>query len=126
MPRRRTSRAERERRVAEQVRAEREEEMKTRTLPLRTGGDSLHTTGRERNPLDDEASGILAADRRGGAGEASSHYLSREQYVLRRGKEVFNQTGTPDSSIVRGIYKRSYNPEFGHRPGKGRAGSDDG
>jgi hypothetical protein len=116
MPRRRTPRSVREQRVAEQVAAERAEELKTKTLALRSG---------DKISIEEDAEKLLASGRRNSESSDKTDYLSREQLILRRNKEVYNSNGVPDSSLVSGIYKRVYNPEFGSRPGKGRAASDD-
>lgn len=115
MPRRRTSRAERELRVAERVRAERDEEMRVKPLYLRSG---------EKNPIEEDAERLLAAGRRKAESTEKNDYLSREQLTLRRNKEVYSNNGSPDASLVSGMYKRTYNPEFGARPGRTRSSDE--
>jgi hypothetical protein len=102
--------------VAEQVAAERAEELKTKTLSLRSG---------DTNSIEEDAEKLLASGRRNSDSSDKTDYLSREQLILRRNKEVYNANGVPDASLVRGIYKRVHNGEFGKRPGKGKASSDD-
>ena len=116
MPRRRTPRAIKEQRIAEQVRAEREEEMKRKVLPLRSG---------DKNQIEEDAERLLARGRRQEEDVDKTEYLSREQYILRKNREVYSTNGVPDSSLISGIYKRTYNPEFGNRPSKSRGGTDD-
>lgn len=102
------------------MRAEREAELKAKPFHLRSG---------DKNPIEEDAEKLLAAGRRKAlAADPESveknDYLSREQLTLRRNKEVYSTTGAPDASLVRGLYKRSYNPEFGNRPGRARGGDD--
>jgi hypothetical protein len=98
-------------RIDEQIRQEREEEdrqkeIQSRPLVLRSG---------DKNSIEEEAGKILAKDRRqSGAGD----YLSEEQMNLRLKKEVYSTNGVPDASLISGMYKRTFNPEFGKRPGK--------
>jgi hypothetical protein len=123
MARRRTPRAVREQRIAEQVAAEREEMLNSKPMRLRSGGDS-YSPG-PKSQVEEEAHKILAAERRGVTSMADkTDYLSCEQYGLRKSKEIFNHIGVPDASLMRGMYRRAYNPEFGNRPG-GQAKSDE-
>jgi hypothetical protein len=87
--------------------------LKSSPLVLRSG---------DQNSIEEEAGKILARDRRQfGVGD----YLSEEQMTLRLRKEVYSTNGMPDSSLVSGLYKRCYNPEFGNRPNKNPRSSDD-
>lgn len=115
MPRRRVSRSVREQRIAEQVAAEREEETKPKPLILRSG---------EKLDLEETAEKLLAADRRQAESKDKTDYFSREQMILRRNREVYSANGVPDASLIRGLYKRVYNPEFGNRPSRSK-GIDD-
>jgi hypothetical protein len=101
--------------VAEQVRAEREEEMKAKILPLRSG---------DKNQIEEDAERMLAKGRRQEDDADKTEYLSREQYILRKNREVYSTTGVPDSSLISGLYKRAYNPEFGNRPNRVKGGDD--
>lgn len=124
MPRRRRPRHVREQMIAEQVAAEREAEMAPKPLRLRTGGDS-YSPG-PKNQHEEASERILADGRRGVKSMAEkTDYLTNEQYRLRWGKEVFNSNGVPDASLMSGLYRRAYNPEFGNRPGSAGKQSDD-
>lgn len=114
MPKRRKTVAEREAEILEQIRAERDEVLLSRVLPLRSG---------DKNAIEEDAEKLLAASRRSDL-EITSEWLSREQYILRKNKEVYSASGVPDASLIRGLYKRTYNPLAGQRPSKSR-GSDE-
>jgi len=122
MARRRTPRWVREQQIAEQVRAEREaereaeDEVGPKALPLRSG---------ELNSIEEEAEKILAKGRRQDEGSDKTQYLSREQHILRKNREVYSNSGVPDASLISGIYKRVYNPDFGNRPKRARGGDSD-
>lgn len=118
MPRRQNSRLLREQQIAEQVMAERqaEEEVVPQVLPLRSG---------DVNTIEEEAEKILAKGRRQDEDADKTEYLSREQHILRKNREVYSSTGVPDASLISGIYKRVYNPEFGHRPRRARGGDSE-
>lgn len=115
MPRRRIPRHIREQRIAEQIAAEREEEMRVKNLYLRSG---------DKNAIEEDAEKLLAKGRRDDESKDKTDYLSREQLILRRNREVYSANGIPDASLISGLYKRTYNPEFGNRPGKTRSGDD--
>lgn len=89
--------------------------MKVKTLYLRSG---------DKNAIEEDAEKLLAAGRRQAETLEKNDYLSREQLTLRRNKEVYSNNGSPDASLVRGLYKRTYNPEFGNRPGRTRSGDE--
>lgn len=114
MPKRKETRAEKEKRISDEIDAERESRLQPKIMPLRSG---------ERNQLEEDTERLLAADRRNSSSSDKTDYLSREQLILRQKKEVYNSTGIPDASLISGLYKRAYNPELGNRPRKG--GSDD-
>ena len=109
MPRRRRSRAELEAIIAAQVNAEIDEALKDHPLLLRSG---------EGNQIEEDAERLLAATRRQArvTQDDPGDYLSREQYILRKTREIYNTLGVPDASLISGMYKKAYNPEFGRRP----------
>ena len=115
MPRRKTPRWVREQQIAEQVAAERQEEQKPQVLILRSG---------EKLNLEEDAEKLLAADRRKSENKDKTDYFSREQMILRRNREVYSTNGVPDASLISGLYKRAYNPEFGSRPSRAKGGDD--
>lgn len=54
---------------------------------------------------------ILAKGRRGVVKHSELRdYLSVSQYNLRLSREVYTKKGSPDKSIMQGIYRRAYNP----------------
>lgn len=117
MPKRRKTLAERELEILAQIQEERDLELVSRVLPLRSG---------DKNAIEEDAERILAASRRGKNGPVViDEWLSREQYILRKNKEVYSASGVPDASLISGLYKRAYNPEFGARPSKTKKASDD-
>ena len=115
MPRRRRSLEERQRIIDEQISAEKEELLRSQPMSLRSG---------DKNSIEEDAERILAVGRRNNGVDDVDLYLSREQMILRKNKEVYSTNGVPDASLVSGLYRRAYNPEFGARP-KGVKGSDD-
>lgn len=114
MPPRKRSKEETERLIAEKVNAEQEESIKVKIIPLRSG---------DGNAVEEETEKYLAAARRKNPKE-STEYLSRDQLLLRRLKEVYNVNGIPDAHLMSGLYKRSYNPLFGNRPGNAKTSDD--
>lgn len=67
--------------------------------------------------LEQQANEILREGRRGiTALSAKKDYLTEEQLALRLQREVYNINGVPDAHIFSGIYRRSFNPNTGHRP----------
>lgn len=117
MPKRRKTLAERQAEIDEQIRAERDEELLSRVLPLRNG---------DRNALEEDTEKILAASRREKDNpEVRGEWLSREQYILRKNKEVYSSSGVPDASLISGMYKKVYNPQMGERPHRGGRSVDD-
>jgi hypothetical protein len=77
------------------------------------------------NPeLEEQANSILREGRRGvTALSEKKDYLTEEQLNLRQAREVLNSNGFPDPSIRQGLYRRTYSPLAGNRPG--RRPSDD-
>jgi hypothetical protein len=74
--------------------------------------------------LEEQANAILREGRRGiTALSEKKDYLTEEQLNLRQAREVLNANGFPDPSIRQGLYRRSYSPLSGSRPG--RRPSDD-
>jgi hypothetical protein len=79
----------------------------------------------ENHPVEQEAEKALADGRRAqDKGAEKIDYLSREQMILRQSKEILNEKGVPDAHLVRGLYKRAYNPEAGKRPTKASKSED--
>ncbi len=67
--------------------------------------------------LEEKADQYLADGRRGEDRETDPRdWLTREQLALRRAKETYSPNGMPDSRLVRGIYRRAFNPLAGQRP----------
>ena len=65
------------------------------------------------------ANEILVESRRQEGKDADRRaWLTTEQIILRQHKEVYNQNGFPDASLVSGMYRRAHNPHAGNRPGK--------
>jgi hypothetical protein len=125
MPRRRRTIEERERLIDRQIEQERAAEaqrfaeaadpVKYRALPLRSG---------DKNAIEEDTNKLIADDRRANP-HTETDILSGEQYMLRRSREVFNINGVPDASLVSGLYRRAYNPQYGQRP-SGKKSADDG
>jgi hypothetical protein len=115
MARRRTPRSVREQKAAEQAQIDREEEMRVKNLYLRNG---------DKNQIEEDAEKLLAKGRRDDESKDKTDYLSREQLILRRNREVYSANGIPDGALISGLYKRTYNPEFGNRPSRSRGGDD--
>ena len=81
-----------------------------RPMRLRSGEDLL---------VEEQANEILVNNRRQeGKNADRREWLTAEQILLRQHKEVYNQNGFPDASLVSGIYKRAHNPNAGNRPGR--------
>lgn len=75
--------------------------------------------------LEEEANRLLADDRRGVTKLSDKKdILTEEQLLLRKSKEVYNQNGVPDRSLMSGIFKREYNPTIGRRPTSGLKSSE--
>lgn len=115
MPPHRRSRAFLEALVAEQVDAEHDETLRCKPMALRSG---------DGNQTEEDAEKFLAAGRRQQVCDPDNVYLSREQMMLRRSKEVFNMHGVPDASLVRGLYRRAFNPLAGSRPTRAHNNDD--
>lgn len=79
----------------------------------------------EQYDVEDEAERRLAEARRTlPANDDDPVYLSREQEILRRQKEVMNVNGVPDGRLMQGLYRRTHNPMTGQRPRGSRQGDD--
>lgn len=79
-------------------------------LSLKIGEDRL---------LEEMAAAILAKGREGITALCDKRdYLTADQLALRASREVSNSTGFSDESLMRGLFKRSFNPQFGKRPGR--------
>ena len=79
-------------------------------MKLRSGDDLA---------AEEQANEMLVSSRRAeGKFADRREWLTTEQIMLRQHKEVYNQNGFPDISLVSGMYRRAYNPNAGHRPGK--------
>jgi hypothetical protein len=87
---------------------------KSKIMSLRSGIDYR---------LEEEAEKWLAKGRAEGD---RGDYLSQDQLDLRQKREISNQLGVADASLVAGIYRRAHNPQMGHRPGKQGRSHDDG
>lgn len=74
--------------------------------------------------LEERADQFLASGRRENRDSDPRDWLTREQLALRRAKETYSPNGMPDSRLVRGIYRRAFNPLAGQRP-KGRQQGDE-
>lgn len=70
------------------------------------------------NPAHEEvANELLLGARKGVTNHSEKQdWLSEEQLLMRYGREVYNENGFPDKSIVSGFYRRVYNPNMGKRP----------
>lgn len=85
-------------------------------LPLRTGVDFS---------VEDDAEKLLADDRRALREQGQEvDYLSNDQMILRRQRELIGPYGTPDRALSKGIYRRAFNPNIGQRPVKLRQGDE--
>ena len=77
-------------------------------LSLKTGVDFT---------VEEEADRWLARSREGVTALSEKRdFLTRDQLQLRASREVLNQNGFPDESLMSGFFRRAYNPYFGHRP----------
>lgn len=80
----------------------------------------LNLRSGEDHAVEDDAEKRLADGRRASLISDTdtdlTHYLSREQVILRQSKEVLNVHGVPDGRLMRGLYRRVHNPEAGGRP----------
>jgi hypothetical protein len=76
--------------------------------------------------LEKQANELL---RRGRAGvtklSEKKDYFTEEQLATRYSHEVYNVNGVPDPHIVSGLFRRAYNPTFGHRPAGCRFNSEE-
>lgn len=67
--------------------------------------------------LEQQANDLLRESRRGvTALSAKKDYFTEEQMANRLQHEVYNANGVPDSHIMSGLFRRSYNPLAGLRP----------
>lgn len=69
---------------------------------------------------EEQADDLLTASRKDNRRISDRDWLTKEQLALRIAKEVYNENGFPDSSLVSGMYKRIYNPNYGTRPHRAR------
>lgn len=67
----------------------------------------------------EEAAAVILAKSREGITALSEKrdFLTADQLKLRYQKEVPNQNGFSDESLMSGMFRREYNPLFGNRPG---------
>lgn len=86
-------------------------------LPLRNGVDYS---------VEDDTEKLLATDRRELRGQGVDvDYLTTDQLLLRRLRELTGPYGTPDPALSKGgMYRRTFNPNFGQRPVKLRQGDE--
>lgn len=76
--------------------------------------------------LEAQANEILRKSREGVTKlSEKKDYLTEEQLNLRQEREVPNGHGFPEAHIIRGLYRREYNPLFGKRPTSAGRGLDD-
>lgn len=69
--------------------------------------------------LEAEANELLRQGREGVTKlSEKKDYLTEEQLALRWEKEVPNGHGFPEAHLVRGLFRRSYNPLAGKRPSR--------
>lgn len=69
--------------------------------------------------LEEQANALLSESRKGITNHSEKQdFLSEEQLIMRYGREVYNENGFPDKSIISGLYRRAYNPNMGKRPSK--------
>ena len=79
-------------------------------MPLRNGIDFS---------LEEKTEKLLAEDRREmRAMHVPLDYLTVDQMLLRRAREITGPYGAPDGALTHGMYKRRYNPNMGQRPTK--------
>lgn len=84
--------------------------VESRPMRLRSGEDLS---------AEEYANEILVNSRRQeGKNADRREWLTTEQILLRQHKEVYNQNGFPDASLVSGMYKRAHNPNANGRPGR--------
>ena len=68
--------------------------------------------------IEDEANKLLAHSREGiTALSEKRDWLSPDQLALRSAREVGNRNGFADETLICGMFRRAYNPDFGQRPG---------
>lgn len=76
--------------------------------------------------LEEAADSILRASRKGVTKLSDKQdFFTEEQMILRQKREVYPTNGTPDRSVMSGLYRRVHNPQSGQRPTKLRGNSDD-
>lgn len=73
--------------------------------------------------VEEQADDLLTASRKDNKRISDRDWLTKEQLALRIQKEVYNENGFPDSSLVSGMYRRAYSPLAGRRP-NGRKSDD--
>jgi hypothetical protein len=79
-----------------------------RVLRLKNGEDHV---------IEEEAAAWLARGREGVTRlEDKRDYLTRDQLQLRAQREILNSTGFCDESLMSGLFRRTYNPNYGARP----------
>lgn len=72
-----------------------------------------------------DADKLLAKSREGvTALKDKRDWFTFDQMRLRTQKEVLNANGISDESLMSGLFKRTYNPLFGQRPGRGHHSDD--
>lgn len=85
-------------------------------LPLRSGVDFS---------VEDDTERLLADDRRRlREQEQEVDYLTADQLLLRRSRELIGPYGAPDRALSRGMYRRAFNPAMGQRPVNLRQGDE--
>jgi hypothetical protein len=92
---------------------------------LATGPQVLRLKTGEDRALEDIAAALLAKGREGVTALCDKRdYLTADQLALRAAREVSNATGVCDEALMRGLFRRAFNPLSGHRP-RGHLHSDD-
>lgn len=75
--------------------------------------------------VEEEANRWLAKGREGVTALSDKRdYLTHDQLVLRGQREVLNGSGFSDESLMSGLFRRTYNPLFGKRPGSSHHNDD--
>jgi hypothetical protein len=69
--------------------------------------------------LEEEAAAWLAKSREGVTALSEKRdYLTYDQLQLRAQREILNQNGVPDESLMSGLFRRAFNPNAHCRPNR--------
>lgn len=89
-------------------------------LPL-SSPSILRLKSGEDYSLEEQAAQLLSKCREGVTALSEKRdYLTHDQLQLRAQREILNSNGVPDEHIVSGLFRRSFNPNMGHRPQRHR------